>query len=325
MNEIKEEELRSPRGKFIYNRTYNPVGLNKVSHFSRRSRAPSRLPMKKLKSLFKKTRIVRLFVWKIILKNTPLSSKIHCYVKDRNGLYLNRYRSNCKSVRFLLRASPNLVPKQGTVYLSSKHKRRSDLVGVRYQNRVLSKYLSLCACNYPRYGAYKSLIHRFNFGQFKLSTDIEKNPGPSFYVDATKTIHALYCLGNVAVFGVNAEQRVAMSLCALIIYSQIRRITSVDDMIQIMTIGSQLYFSLSLLARQSMLMLTELPEMVTVFERYFQLEYSESYTCNMYGDARIEGCHFCVPLETLLSLNYNSFILTVGIIGVDSHARDMYC
>ena len=218
--------------------------------------------MKKLKSLFKKTRKVRLFVWTKILKNTPLSSKIHCYVKNRNALYLNRYRSNCKSVRFLLRASPKLVPKQGKVYLSSKHKRRSYLVGVRYENRVLSKYLSLCACNYPLYGAYKSLIHRVNFGQFKLSTDIEKNPGPSFYVDATKTIHALDCRGNVPVFGENAEQQfVAISLCALI-YSQIRRITSVEDMIQIMTIGSQLYFSLSLLARQSMLMLTELLEMM---------------------------------------------------------------
>ena len=31
-----------------------------------------------------------------------------------------------------------------------------------------------------------------------------------------------------------------------------------------------------------------------------------------------------MPLETLSALNYNSFILTVGIIGVDSHARDMY-
>ena len=44
----------------------------------------------------------------------------------------------------------------------------------------------------------------------------------------------------------------------------------------------------------------------------------------MHGDARIEGYHYCMPLETLLALNYNSFILTVGIIGVDSHARDMY-
>ena len=227
---------------------------------------------------------MRLFVWKGILKNTPLSSKIHCYVKNTNGLYLNRYRSNCKSVRFLW-ASPKLVRKRGKVYLSSKQERRGYLGGVRNQNRVFSKYLSL----YPFYSAYKSLNHRVNFDQFKLSTDIEKNPGPSVYVDATKTIHAPYCQGNVKVFGENAGQQcVAMSLCALI-YSKIRRITSVDDMIQIMIVRDQLYSSLSLLKRQSMLMLTELPGMVTVFERFFHLEYSESYTCNMYGDARFEG------------------------------------
>ena len=92
-----------------------------------------------------------------ILKITPLSSKIHCYVKNRKGLHLNLYRSNCKSVRFLLRASPKLVQKQGNVYLSSMHKRRGYLGGVRYQNRVLSKYLCLCTCNYPFYSAYKSL------------------------------------------------------------------------------------------------------------------------------------------------------------------------
>ena len=34
VEEIKEVELRSRHGKFIYNRTYNSVGLNKVSHFS---------------------------------------------------------------------------------------------------------------------------------------------------------------------------------------------------------------------------------------------------------------------------------------------------
>ena len=54
MEEIKEVELRSRRGKFIYNKTYNPVGSNKVYHFPRRGRAPSKLPMKKLKSLLKK-------------------------------------------------------------------------------------------------------------------------------------------------------------------------------------------------------------------------------------------------------------------------------
>ena len=91
-----------------------------------------------------------------------------------------------------------------------------------------------------------------------------------------------------------------------------------------MTVGYQLYSSLSLLTRQSMLMLTKLPEMVTVFERFFQLKCSERCTCNMHGDARIEGYYYCMSLETLSALIYNSFILTVGIIGVDSHARDMY-
>ena len=44
----------------------------------------------------------------------------------------------------------------------------------------------------------------------------------------------------------------------------------------------------------------------------------------MHGDARIEGFTFnCTPLKALLALNYNSFILTVGFIAVDSHARDM--
>ena len=67
---------------------------------------------------------------------------------------------------------------------------------------------------------------------------------------------------TLLVFGESAGQQcVAMSLCALI-YSKIRRVTSVDDMIQIVTVGSQIYSSLSLLARQSSLMLTELPDMV---------------------------------------------------------------
>ena len=128
--------------------------------------------------------------------------------------------------------------------------------------------MSLCTCNYPFYSAYKSLIHRVNFGQFKPSIDIEKNPRPSCGVDATKTIHAAYCHGHVVVYGENAEQQcVAMSL----IYSKIRRITSVNDMIQIMTVGSQLYSSLPLLARQSMLMLTELPEMLTLLSDFSSL------------------------------------------------------
>ena len=149
---------------------------------------------------------------------------------------------------------------------------------MRYPSRLLNKNLLLCTCNYQYYTAYSSLNHRVNFGQFKLCTDIdrEKNPGPSVYVDATKTIHAPYCQGNVTVFGENAGQQcVAMSLCALI-YNKVTKIPSLDDMTtQIMIVDIQLYSSLSLLARQSMLMLTELPGIVTVFEQFFHLEYMQ--------------------------------------------------
>ena len=103
------------------------------------------------------------------------------------------------------------------MYLSCKHQSTGDLGGMRYPNRLLSKNLPLCTSNYPFYSAYNSLNHRVNFGQFKLCTDIEKNPGPSVYVDAAKTINAPYCQGNVTVFGENARQQyVAMSLCASI-------------------------------------------------------------------------------------------------------------
>ena len=37
VEEIKEVELRSRRGKFIYNRTYNSIGLNQVNHFSQQT------------------------------------------------------------------------------------------------------------------------------------------------------------------------------------------------------------------------------------------------------------------------------------------------
>ena len=65
VGEIKEVELRSLRGKFIYNRTYNPVGLNKVSHFSGRGRAPSRLPINTLKSLFTACKTINVNITRI--------------------------------------------------------------------------------------------------------------------------------------------------------------------------------------------------------------------------------------------------------------------
>ena len=105
---------------------------------------------------------------------------------------------------------------------------------------------------------------------------------------------------------------VAMSLCALI-YSKITKITSVDDMTQIMIVGIQLYPSLSLLARQSMLMLTELSGMVTVFEHFFQLEYRDSYICNIHGDPRIEVYHYCIchSLNSGITMDVTNITVTV--------------
>ena len=146
------------------------------------------------------------------------------------------------------------------MYLSSKHQSRGDLGGMRNPNRVLSMYLPLCICNYPFYSAYKSLNHRVNFGRLSFVLISRGIQDLQNCLDATKTIHAPYCQGNVAVFGENVGQQwIAMNLCALI-YRKIRRIIFVDDMIQIMIVGNKLYSSLSLLKRQSMLKLTELPE-----------------------------------------------------------------
>ena len=63
---------------------------------------------------------------------------------------------------------------------------------------------------------YMSQTHVANCCKFKLSTDVEKNPGlRPMYADPSKTIAAPYSQGNELVFGQNAGQQcVAMSLCS---------------------------------------------------------------------------------------------------------------
>ena len=110
------------------------------------------------------------------------------------------------------------------------------------------KYLRFSSCNFP-YNEYKGVIHRGNCTKNKLCNDIEKNPGPG--MDPSKTINAPYGQGNVVVFGQNAGQQcVAMSLCALI-YHNMKGIGNLDELKQIMHIGSKQYSSLSQLSRPS--------------------------------------------------------------------------
>ena len=72
-------------------------------------------------------------------------------------------------------------------------------------------------------------------------------------------------------FGLNAgTQCVAMSLASLIYNKRISIVSSMD-LVNIMNIGNELYSGLSSLSWQSHLLLTEVPEMIRVFNINYQL------------------------------------------------------
>ena len=140
------------------------------------------------------------------------------------------------------------------------------------------------------------------------------------HVDPRKIIKAPYSQGDVVVFGQNAGQQcVLMSLCASI-YHSMKGIGNPNELKQIMHIGSKLYSSLSQLSRQSFLLLADLPSMPIVPGEDCQLEYSESYTCNVHDEPTIEEYQYRMGLkrafESLISERYRSFIWTVGCIAV---------
>ena len=173
----------------------------------------------------------------------------------------------------------------------------------------------------------------------KLSGDIESNPGP-YVIDPSRTICAPYSQGQFLVFGPNAgSQCVVMSLTA-ILYNSVHTIRSSADLVQIMNIGNELYKHLSFSARQEYLLLTEIPDVLSLGEATYNLICSESYFGNIFHptDLVIEEAN-CVPLEqafrSLLGENYRSFILTITILTVgifqttdgvfkvfDSHSRN---
>ena len=68
-----------------------------------------------------------------------------------------------------------------------------------------------------------------------------------------------------------------MSLCALV-YKHRSDITSSVDLIKIMNVGNELYHVLSRLHNQDFLLLTELPNTLTVFDSNYDFQYSASYT-----------------------------------------------
>ena len=118
-------------------------------------------------------------------------------------------------------------------------------------------------------------------------------------------------------------------------------IVSSMDLVNIMNIGNELYSGLSSLSSQSYLLLTDVPEMIIVFNINYQLQYSPSYTGTIHGTCEVQDFNYCVSfanaMQALLGQNYNSFLLTVLSTTVgfycngdgkfkiyDSHGRDSY-
>ena len=153
---------------------------------------------------------------------------------------------------------------------------------------------------------YKNLNHRVNHFKSNLSGDIGKNRGP-----VINSIKQFKFLTVKAMFGLNAgTQYVAMSLASLI-YNKRKDIVSSMDLVNIMNIGNELYSGLSSLSRQSYLLLTEVCEMIMVFNINYQLQCSPSYTGTIHGTCEVQDFNYCMSfanaMQALLGQNYNSF------------------
>ena len=304
------------------------TGCHFIHH---RDREPSRIQVKWLTRKFGKSRLLRKRFRHKIKRSVPRSSHIH-YILDNIKHCQNTILKCIPDVY-----CPKKVEKRCRTKVSAKD------VKFYISEGILADifYLSAPTCDLYAQQVYKNVNHLKNVCQSALCTDVETNPGPVFFIDPSKTISAPYSQGNQIIFGETAGQQcLAMCLCALI-YNKRQKICTPQDLVHIMNVGNELYSNLSRLARQSFLLLTELPSQLTVFETNFAFEYSESYSGNVIGDCSIEGYQYCVPFhrsfELLIAENYCAFILTIDSNAVcifsttdgkykifDSHSRDVY-
>ena len=72
------------------------------------------------------------------------------------------------------------------------------------------------------------------------------------------------------------------------------------DLVNIMNIGNELYSGLSSLSRESYLLLTEVPEMVIVFNINYQLQYSPSYNGNIHGTCEVQDFNYFVSFANAM-------------------------
>ena len=73
-------------------------------------------------------------------------------------------------------------------------------------------------------------------------------------------------------------------------------ILDTSALVNIVNLGNELYSMLSRISRQSYLLLTELPTMVTVEDTDYSFEFSESYTANLHLSTASESIPFVMRL-----------------------------
>ena len=161
--------------KFIENQSEHLSKLTlyhlkkRATRRSRRAREPCRIPLLFLRGLNKKNSMLKFVFKKISTIEIPKSSKLHRYVNKATKLYQAPYKCNNKRDPKIINLNKMVIPKKA--YLLSFFSRHyHKMMKLKCKAR---RYLSLFSCN--------CVSHMTNYVNFKLSKDVEKNPGPTQY------------------------------------------------------------------------------------------------------------------------------------------------
>jgi hypothetical protein len=147
---------------------------------------------------------------------------------------------------------------------------------------------------------------------------VEENPGTiDIYdiVDRSFTVRSDFNQGNISMFGVNAgKQCVAMSIYA-IVYNEIKSVNIWDTPLMTMVLvnANNLYAIISQHIQKDFLLLTDVPEILSINNDYFNLTYSDSFSGALWMECNNEQY---VTLEHALhevfdADNYKACLLTI--------------
>ena len=120
----------------------------------------------------------------------------------------------------------------------------------------------------------------------RLANDIEENPGPTVYdiVDPNKTISADFSQGNIRKFKENAgKQCVAMCFSA-VLHSHLKNIDEWDSTFlnEILYTGNILYSHVSNSVKKRFLLLSDIPETISLCNKVYFVQYSDPFAGNMF-------------------------------------------